>query len=569
LKGTFVTCSLAGVTSYAALSYTWGNVADTPYSIRLGHASLFIRENLWLALQAILKLRGELLIWIDAVCINQTDTEERNQQVELMGLIYRNAREVLAWLGQGDASTDRALQFVKDLCAHHKETDWVSSQIRHSDVANNLIAIAQLLQRPYWGRMWVTQELTLGSHVTLICGNSVMNISQLAFFQECVNTLRIPQGTLLLNHVFRDQPELRVDLIWRGVRPIWELRKQLQADSLSIFSVLQYNLNKLATDPKDMVYGIRSLVSDLCMNHLGVNYHLSTAEVFASAVRAEVEVTGKLDIITSVLWGITCCFTKPSWVPDWSAHRRGHTRLQTVYEPYFKYRSSGDSRAIVNFSPCGQCMTMQAIHLGTITDLGKTTKMSSHADLLNAVVAFSSWSDLLYTKSLTDITSCQSFGQTLLANRFRAEEFEDLRLSRPNFLTAFVGAWADLMASMKEVELTVIPFHRKLRADKSQIMESSADTTRNLGLWIQDSCRYIWDRRFVLIGDGIMGLVPEATLQGDLVYLPLGCSHPVVLRPGELSYQLIGEAYVNGFMDGEAMNGLATEMYILQAVTVR
>src|SRR5277367_382118 len=89
---------MINATAYEALSYVWGNVADTQ-SITCNQKSLHITTNLASGLRC---LRHEFLariLWIDQICINQKNTTERSQQVNIMGYIYRQAQLVVMWLG--------------------------------------------------------------------------------------------------------------------------------------------------------------------------------------------------------------------------------------------------------------------------------------------------------------------------------------------------------------------------------------------------------------------------------------------------------------------------------------
>ncbi|RYP68488.1 hypothetical protein DL771_006640 [Monosporascus sp. 5C6A] len=98
---------------FNALSYVWGNThASQP--VRINSQNLRVTENLGQALRglrnAFIPEADDLPLWIDALCINQQDERERNQQVAIMGDIYRRAERVLIWLGDGDIHSDWAFQ---------------------------------------------------------------------------------------------------------------------------------------------------------------------------------------------------------------------------------------------------------------------------------------------------------------------------------------------------------------------------------------------------------------------------------------------------------------------------
>jgi hypothetical protein len=89
---------------YEALSYMWGPPAPLK-PIQINYNTTHVRENVWSALNH-LRLDSEPRhLWIDALCINQQDTLERNHQVGQMGRIYREAQRVVVWLGESDAES--------------------------------------------------------------------------------------------------------------------------------------------------------------------------------------------------------------------------------------------------------------------------------------------------------------------------------------------------------------------------------------------------------------------------------------------------------------------------------
>ncbi|KAK0654860.1 heterokaryon incompatibility protein-domain-containing protein, partial [Cercophora newfieldiana] len=89
------------ITPYEALSYTWG--ADVfPHQLHIGPEShtINITSNLHSALQHLRPRTGPpRRLWIDALCINQADPDEKSKQIPLMAAIYRDATKVIAWLG--------------------------------------------------------------------------------------------------------------------------------------------------------------------------------------------------------------------------------------------------------------------------------------------------------------------------------------------------------------------------------------------------------------------------------------------------------------------------------------
>jgi len=149
-------------TNYKALSYTWGCAwtEDDIEEIQLDAQSFFIRRNLDDFLKTAAAKDEQGLFFIDAICINQLDYNERQFQVPEMASIYRNANEVVAWLGPPDESqldNVRALsQTKREYCA-----SWGS---------NELEGFKYLSYHRYWTRIWIVQEVLLASSLRIWCG---------------------------------------------------------------------------------------------------------------------------------------------------------------------------------------------------------------------------------------------------------------------------------------------------------------------------------------------------------------------------------------------------------------
>jgi len=94
IRITLATAAFADRPRYEALSYTRGR-PDVLKGIELNGVRVDIRENLWDALVNLRDAREDRVLWIDAICINQADVEERNRQVELMAYIFGRAKKVI------------------------------------------------------------------------------------------------------------------------------------------------------------------------------------------------------------------------------------------------------------------------------------------------------------------------------------------------------------------------------------------------------------------------------------------------------------------------------------------
>ncbi|KAK3652605.1 hypothetical protein LTR56_001969 [Elasticomyces elasticus] len=190
---------LHGKSQYIALSYAWG-APDQVRSIRLNGHRTCVRENLWAFLheaRELHKLRGGWY-WIDAISIDQANNKERTHQVNLMSRIYSSAKSVLVWLGPRELSSIRSHvdndSSEDDDTSDEFDSDRLMIRIKQRRAMPHSYSsmlwprdtkktyklcrgwddcLKQLCERPYWGRLWVLQELLLARNIQVMCGSKL------------------------------------------------------------------------------------------------------------------------------------------------------------------------------------------------------------------------------------------------------------------------------------------------------------------------------------------------------------------------------------------------------------
>lgn len=170
LHGELIPARTTGETHYEALSYTWGNPEKTE-ALYVNGSLLPLTANCASAIRNLRHPREPRVVWIDAVCINQNDQDEKGHEVNMMGEIYSRAARTVVYLGPGDG-TVRFLRGAQKL-------DYGSIAIRHDHVDAFEDARQRLLRRDWFNRKWIVQEVLLSQELVVQCGAHVFTWREL------------------------------------------------------------------------------------------------------------------------------------------------------------------------------------------------------------------------------------------------------------------------------------------------------------------------------------------------------------------------------------------------------
>jgi hypothetical protein len=597
------TVSLRHSPEFRALSYTWGNPTRTSLLIindKIGHITQSIET-------ALLHLRDEnntITLWIDQLCINQDDNVEKSEQVQLMKDIYQGATLVIAWLGPAGDGSDYLLDFLsdagKEACASkflEEDLLFKERDLEYKDSYNRLAkklgrkptfpmeSLCSFVNRPYWYRVWVVQELSLARDVVFACGErqiSYVHLRHALFFftfyihnamKDCPpgpddNDIlkfytnpgtRKPDGTLLPPPKYSMDPE--EEIFYRAImsapvsspaiKMVNSRNKYVgridQNKGLELLFILKYcnvadsgETRLEVTDPRDRIYGFLGLTKEGDAFGLRPNYSDPVAKVYTNAARVLLT-SGKVDL----LW--LSQFPKsvgdlPTWAPDWSVP------IQSPYA-YFSPRSSP-------FSASGN---KSAFVICTDDSNGVITLRGTTVD--EVAVIGSAWVPVKITPN--DPTREES------RNKFLADidQFCDEASCMGN------GAYPDPRI-LEEARWRTPIGDKELndegtpRRATEQSCDARQDVLRRIEMWRgifspsapplsnslggrqpykkRESSYYYFmnsmsKRRPFRSRKGYVGLGPAQMLPNDVVCIFLGSQVPYILRPyGSQGYQFVG-----------------------------
>jgi hypothetical protein len=280
---------------FIALSYCWGDPTPTSsISVGNGQYHVGITASLDTALRGVRDARCVCRLWVDALCIDQQNVKEKNQQIPLMGSIYEAADHTIIFLGPPTADAEMVLR---------RAGRWheLGEEERQETFT---MAARDILRRPWFSRTWVLQELVLSRDPLVQCGRVRTRwMSLRALFRGAT------AGALQAFHVM---DEIRSDF-YRRRRSLLEILCMRRATE--------------ASDPHDMVYGVLGLVARTENWPAAlVDYSLAVELMYTTAARHSLAASpsgATLQMLLSAANDTTPLEERqrprlPSWVPDWT-----------------------------------------------------------------------------------------------------------------------------------------------------------------------------------------------------------------------------------------------------------
>jgi hypothetical protein len=297
-------------TPYEAISYTWG---EPIFSHNLECEGKIIKvtatvDNL---LRRLRKPATSRSLWLDSVCINQGDSEEKNVQVQMMGQIYSRALKVHVWLGEAEP---------------HDRVEWVFNFFREMAVSshddNEILALRNpwekdvdktvdnFLARLWFGRRWILQEVVLAFDITVRCGQFKMPWKWLARGSEMLNSYSPAQGFL--------SPTSTHSL---------ETIASLNTPSNQLLNMI-FDLHMSdCSDPRDRIFALYGMATGL--KDLPVNYGIPWTDVYIGFSGVCMKAGHFLTLLQHVtaFGSLSEGNSLPSWVPDWNNARSSARRF--------------------------------------------------------------------------------------------------------------------------------------------------------------------------------------------------------------------------------------------------
>lgn len=270
--------------AYIAVSYTWGNAKDAGRVVRVNGRPFAVRQNLWTLLWHLRQQGESRFLWIDALCIDQKNLDERNFHVALMGRIYQGASLVIVWLGlpSDDRRQARALEFIHEMAlsttgagrgstsaatntsTRHGDSSSTTNTLSRSNLtwfrdryineanAGRWTNLLELCRAAYWTRTWIIQEFLQASQIEVWCGMARLEWRHFEAVVRAIRELQTTSSCVIPSLVVQVMQSLPVRLTTRRIFHTTSTLEEL---------ITEFH-DSHCTERRDKIYGILGIADD-------------------------------------------------------------------------------------------------------------------------------------------------------------------------------------------------------------------------------------------------------------------------------------------------------------------
>ena len=310
---------------YRCLSYCWQTI-EREADIICDGFRFPVTNNLLSALRSLRDPRANLLIWIDQICINQEDHLERGHQVSIMKKIFNQAKEVIVWLGEEDVQSRKLCEYAKRMERGRqspKNPQRILKKLLNPRQLQD--AIQNLLERPWFQRVWVIPEVALARFTVVACGRDRISWDNLV---RLIRDVEIPNVAIFDKHMaLLGNPRQRIAII---TQMIASQRQGLFHTDITQLLILAKSSK--ATDVRDMIYafyGLTLLTTFPDYTRSAEMLYADIVEFYITSIKwdtyyssfhnlTEEQRTHQLMSILYSAGSLHQHFTLPSWIPDFT-----------------------------------------------------------------------------------------------------------------------------------------------------------------------------------------------------------------------------------------------------------
>ncbi|CZR44011.1 uncharacterized protein FPRO_13819 [Fusarium proliferatum ET1] len=558
LQGNLRTYLRERAPKYEALSYVWGSSVQNRH-MKCNDQTFMITDSLDTALRRLRLVGDSRCLWVDQICIDQTSLEERSEQVSIMREIYSGATLVNAWLGPADAEKATAAEMIISTLTKRRP-----HELREQEESPAWGALSSMLNAPYFFRVWILQELTLAATYTLLWGDLVISKTDFMTFKMATRRLGMRY----------EDPKTQV-VTWvnqyshgRCPRVKWNMVSEIFTDGyreglLGLYLLVSLTTCCQATDPRDKIFALLGLAG---VRAYGItpDYHKAESTVFAEFALRVISEERNLEILNYTdIKEPNDKERRPLWAPRWH-HKDTTARFN---RSLYGFKSSNTMETRMRSSNGSHSLELKGLHIDKVKETNGQHKewypdimaMGSmaidHGYLLENQYGSEIITPIVLTMISGRVQSILDYNEKLLKAMIQLIKMAvQACISVPQNESIFgePEVWEfidDRLDQLSPEHTETISFYVDiLERILSDIEEDAAAFLKNL---VPSH-----GKKFFITEKGYLGTGPCCLEAGDSVCILFGGDMPYIVRPNSPSsdkYLFLGNAYVHGIMDGEAI----------------
>lgn len=548
LRGVLYSTPFDQAGSYATISYVWGD-KTVKYKLFTPDGTLGIHASLYRALVRLRKSTGVTVLWADGICINQNDDDEKSHQVRLMPHIFQNASVTVAMIGY-ESEMGSAVEALKKLRDAHVQ-DPESAELLPDDWEPKWPLIANFFNNSWFRRAWIVQEAVASPEVVLFCGSFIIHWKDLfAVMQTLDQHQHLPTA---------------VGTAWRPFQKLSWLRSwEVRQTRWSVLLLLETFRDAESSWTRDRFFSLLGISSDGNLPGFTPDYQCPLEIVVCSFARALVAQGMGMQLLHGGRIS-SQPHRFPSWVPDWTVPKP--PRLSNSRSRGVVFNACGSTKARIT-CPEADSTTVMFKELeveGYIVDTIKCVSKASNEPR--------SWRK--YFKEVNDMAEQLS---TVFSKQTRQNLKREVPIANAKHPQVAVPGGLNLHQSYQAFQKILEKEKHTKKYQKQRSSPTTSESVSNaesqeMGLMAKSKSYELslggsikgW--RFATTESPDCGIVPNNAQEGDVVVVFGGGSVPFIVRKSserEGMYQLIGECFISGIMDGKKVNSGSIQPEILR-----
>ena len=543
--------------------------------------NLAVTKNVGMVVRQLRHPNRPRVLWVDQICIDQADRDERAQQVLIMGDIYRVASQCIVWLGREYDGSNDAMSLVEDLGRIFPKLsiqELVAERLHEFNLPSEesplWTNLYLLFQTPWFQRMWTAQEIIVSQTATFMCGSKIVTLATMMQF-----TFGLESQSQIMHNLFtpaaaRYGPD--VGLVQLTVIGYFRFEvRNRDANTRVLHTLESFSIRRNATDPRDKIFGILGVLSPEQKRQLvTVDYTRSVEDVYIDVATSLIEHFEEFYML--YLAGTeNQKLQNPSWVPDWTVSIR-----KKSYAGAWRIR---ESERCTDLSRGHRSLYQAAAYNSTTAQIDKSAKtLRLSCTLVDRAKyighTFSEGCTMVQVKDTNssvwlsggpqwceDLGSCFGLARVHARNRYRNLD----EIQRACNFCLVAGKFGKLHERADPVILTRCWASQFRIAEYMVALDRASWTSENLDIVYETGSNTskfsdfqqalesaLCGHTFFVSSSGYIGLGPSSIKSGDEICIIHGLPVPfIVRRISGNSFSLVGECYIQDIMDGELFRG--------------